>query len=209
MQSSLGSVRPVTVSRLTWILAAAVLCGCSTLDTKPPHTMNLTGDWQLNESLSEDPHAKLREERHDKGGGMHRRGGLSAGGTPNGDWSRRGGKSRQRGQEANRDFLARPNEIGIEQNASGLDLNADGSATQFVYGEKVVASVQGGTAERVSGWKGDEFVVKYVVTDGATATRGYKLAGSGRQMIVTTQVEGGRAPKLEYRTVYDRKAKES
>ena len=207
MQSSLGSVRPVTVSRLTWILAAAVLCGCSTLGTKPPHTMNLTGDWQLNESLSEDPHAKLREERHDRGG-MHRRGGLSAGGTPNGDWSRRGSKSRQRGQGANKDFLVRPKEIGIEQTARELALNADGSATQFVYGEKVVASVQGGTAERVSGWKGGEFVVKYAVADGPTATRGYKLDDSGRQMIVTTQVEGGDARELEYRTVYERKAKD-
>jgi hypothetical protein len=140
---------------------------------------------------------------------MHRRGGMSAGGTPNGDWSSRGGKSRQRGQGANRDFLARPNEIGIEQTERGLDLNADGSATQFVYGEKVVASVQGGTAERVSGWKSGEFVVKYEVSDGPTATRGYKLAESGRQMIVTTQVEGGGVRKLEYRTVYDRKAKES
>jgi hypothetical protein len=207
MQSSLGSVRPVAVSRLTWILAAAVLCGCSTLGTRPPHTMNLTGDWQLNESLSEDPHAKLREEGHTRGGGMHRRGGISAGGMPNGDWSARGSKSRQRGQGPNGDFLARPNQIGIDQTAQELHLNADGSATQFVYGEKVIASVQGGTAERVSGWKGDDFVVKYVVTNGPTATRSYQLDESGKQMVVTTQVEGGQSRKLEYRTVYDRKTK--
>jgi hypothetical protein len=170
--------------------------------------MNLTGDWQLNESLSEDPHAKLREELHARGGGMHRRGGMSAGGMPNGDWSSRGGKSRQRGQGANGDFLVRPNQIGIDQTAHELELNADGSATQFVYGEKVIASVQGGTAERVSGWKGDDFVVKYMVTDGPIATRSYQLADSGQQMVVTTQVEGGRSRKLEYRTVYDRKAKD-
>jgi hypothetical protein len=115
----------------------------------------------------------------------------------------------QRSRGALGDFVARPNEIGIEQTARELDLNADGSATQFVYGEKVIASVQGGTAERVSGWKGGEFVVKYAVTDGPNATRSYALADSGRQMIVTTQVEGGRARKLEYRTVYDRKAKDS
>ena len=205
MQSTLDSIRPAIVSRLTWLLAAAVLCGCSSLGTQPPRAMNLTGDWHLNESLSEDPHAKLREERHAGGGGMHRRGGISAGGTPNGDWSARGSKSRQRGQGANKDFLTRPNNIGIEQTAHELALNADGSATQFVYGEKVVASVQGGTAERVSGWKGDEFVVKYVVTDGPTATRSYQLAESGKQMIVTTQVEGGGgSPKFEYRTVYER-----
>jgi hypothetical protein len=214
MQTPLGSIHSAIVSRLTWLLAAAVLCGCGTLGTKPPRATNLTGDWHLNESLSEDPLAQSREERQSRGGGMHRGGGLHGGGMHGGgmgggNWSGRGGMPRQRGQGANGDFLARPNEIGIEQTARELDLNADGSATQFVYGEKVTASVQGGTAERVSGWKDGEFVVKYAVTDGPTATRGYKLADSGRQLVVTTQVEGGRARKLEYRTVYDRKAKDS
>jgi hypothetical protein len=177
------------------IFAAALLCGCGTLGNKPPRATNLTGDWQLNESLSEDPLAQLREQRHSRGGGMR-----------HGNWSGRSGAPHQRGAGSGGDFAARPEEIDIKQSAQELDLEADGSSTEFVYGEKVMASVQGGSAERASGWKGGEFVVKYKVIDGPTATRGYKLADGGRQLAVTTRVGGGRAPKLEYRTVYERKA---
>ncbi|HEV7608216.1 MAG TPA: hypothetical protein VGO61_12810 [Steroidobacteraceae bacterium] len=222
-RTSFGSLRPVIASGLTWLIwffALVVLCGCSSLGTKPPRGTNLTGNWQLNESLSQDPLAQMREQRHDRGDGMRRgggmrgggmRGGMRRGGMPGGQgggWSGRGDTSRQRGPGALGDFVARPQELAIEQTARELDLKADGAATEFVYGEKVMASVQNGTAERVSGWKGDEFVVKYKVIDGATATRNYQLADSGRQMIVTTQIEGGRARKLEYRTVYVRKAKD-
>ncbi|HEV7716101.1 MAG TPA: hypothetical protein VGO53_10925 [Steroidobacteraceae bacterium] len=213
-QPSAHAIRSAVASGLTWLiwlLLLVVLCGCSSLGTRPPRATNLTGDWQLNESLSEDPLAQIREQRHDRGGGMHRRGmggGMPGGGIRGGGWSGRGGMSRQHGPGALGDFVTRPQELAIEQTAHELDLKADGSATQFVYGEKVMASVQGGTAERVSGWKSDEFVVKYKVIDGPSATRSYKLADSGRQMMVTTQVEGGRARKLEYRTVYERRAKD-
>jgi len=197
MRTTAGSV-------LIGTLAAAVLCGCGTLGSKPPRATNLTGDWRLNESLSDDPHAQQHEQRRGGGGGMHRRGGMGGG-----SWSGRGGgQSRPHGPGAIGDFVARPSEIGIQQSTRELDLNADGSKTEFVYGEKVMASVQGGSAERVSGWKGDEFVVKYAVIDGPKASRSYELADGGKQLVVTTQVEGGRARKLEYRTVYERKAKD-
>jgi hypothetical protein len=102
------------------------------------------------------------------------------------------------------DFLAQPAMVSIKQTAHDLNLVADGSPTLYEYGEKVVASVQGGVAERNSGWKGDDFVVKYKVQDGPQATRSYELADGGKQLLVTTQVEGDHMPKLEYRTVYER-----
>ena len=39
-----------------------------------------------------------------------------------------------------------------------------------------MASVQDGAAERTSGWKGEDFVVKYDVKDGPKASRSYELS---------------------------------
>jgi hypothetical protein len=85
-----------------------------------------------------------------------------------------------------------------------LKLISDGVPTDFEYGEKVVASVQGGAAERSSGWKGQDFVVKFKVTDGPSATRNYELGDGGRQLIVHTEVTGSRGGTRKLRTVYER-----
>jgi hypothetical protein len=115
-----------------------------------------------------------------------------------------GGRGSHGGNPVLPDFLSQPASLTIKQAPQELALEADGVSTTFVYGEKVVASVKGGTAERVSGWKGSDFIVKYNVTDGPVATRSYEVGDGGRQLIVTTDVEGGRVPKLEFRTVYER-----
>ena len=104
----------------------------------------------------------------------------------------------------NGEFLARAEKLSIQQSPSQLDLVADGVSTEYVYGEKVMASVQGGAAERNSGWKGQDFVVKYDVTDGPKATRSYELNDGGKQLVVTTDVAGGHGPDVKFRTVYER-----
>jgi hypothetical protein len=203
-----------------------LLSSCSALGTKAPRVANLSGDWKLDQALSEDPRGVLRQQRqsrHGGGGGMHRHGGgglgmPGAGGTPGGGMSRNGGYGGNGGggpsggggrsfagaNSVIADFVAQPAAIEIKQESKDLALEADGVSTHFVYGEKVVASVQGGTAERISGWKGNAFVVKYNVSDGPVATRSYETGDAGRQLIVTTHVDGERAPKFEFRTVYDR-----
>jgi len=212
----------------TVLTATLLLSGCSFLGTKAPRVANLTGDWKLDQALSEDPRGVLRQQRQSRhgggGGGMHRHGvgglgmpgagGMPGGGTPsNGGYGGNGGPSGG-GSGGGRglagansviaDFIAQPTAIEIKQEPKDLALEADGVSTRFVYGEKVVASVQGGTAERISGWKSGAFVVKYNVSDGPVATRSYETGDGGRQLIVTTHVSGERAPKFEFRTVYDR-----
>ncbi|MEO8016413.1 MAG: hypothetical protein ABI769_01255 [Pseudomonadota bacterium] len=138
---------------------------------------------------------------HRRGGGMGMPGGgMSRGGEPG------GGRDFQRGNSVLADFIFQPSVLAIKQQPKELAFDADGVSTEFVYGEKVVASVQGGTAERIAGWKDGAFVVKYKVTDGPVATRSYEIGDGGKQLIVTTHVEGERARKLEYRTVYERAA---
>jgi hypothetical protein len=209
-------------SRLWFALAVtATLVACGTLSTKPPRAANLTGDWKLDQSLSEDPRGVMRAQHQSQHGGGMRHGGwgggMGGGGMPGGGGMHGGGMhgGHQSGGASQggagpghggplSDFLAQPAMVSIKQTARDLNLVADGSPTLYAYGEKVVASVQGGVAERNSGWKGDDFVVKYKVQDGPAATRSYEVADGGKQLLVTTQVEGDRMPKLEYRTVYER-----
>lgn len=195
------------------LLLLGLLTGCSTLGSHPPRHLDLSGQWQLNESLSDDPAAVMHQHGSGGGGGgmRHRGGGMGSpggmggyghhgGGGSGGGWS--GGGSRR---GPNSDLLMRPEKLSIQQGASTLKLIADGIPTDFEYGEKVMASVQGGAAERTSGWKGQDFVVKYKVTDGGpTATRSYELNDGGSQLLVTTEVSGGRGGTRKLHTVYQR-----
>jgi hypothetical protein len=167
--------------------AAAFLSGCNTLGDTPSRSTNLTGSWKLDESRSPDP---LAEKQASRGGHGDREGGGRG---------RRGGGPRMLS-----DFTSRPAALTIKQTSSELALNADGATTTFVYGEKVMASVEGGASERRSGFRGNSFVVRYKVFDGPTATRSYTTTTHGAQLIVATHVSGGYLPTLDYQTVYER-----
>jgi hypothetical protein len=100
--------------------------------------------------------------------------------------------------------LQQPQKLSIEQSATQLKLVADGLPTDFVYGEKVVTSFGNGVAERISGWKGDLFVVTLKVKDGPSITRSYEVVDSGHQLIVESSISGGRGPQRKLRSVYER-----
>lgn len=95
-----------------------------------------------------------------------------------------------------------PQTLSIDQGPTQLKLIADGSSTDFVYGEKVVTSFGRTAAEGTSGWKDDRFVVTQKVADGATITRSYEVVDSGHQLIVETTVSG-RGPERKFRSVYE------
>jgi hypothetical protein len=183
------------------LLLLSLLTGCSTLASHPPRHLDLSGQWQLNESLSDDPGAVMHQHISGGGGMRHHAGGMGGHGYHGGGGSWSGGSPR-RGQ--NDEFLARPAKLSIQQGSSTLKLIADSVPTDFEYGEKVVASVQGGAAERTSGWQGQDFVVKYKVHDGPSASRSYELGDGGRQLIVHTEVTGGRGGTRKLRAVYER-----
>ena len=119
-----------------------------------------------------------------------------------GVWQGGGGMGPRHGP--NNEFMLQPAKLSIQQSTSTLKLIADGVPTDYEYGEKVVASVQSGTADRSSGWKGQAFVVKYDVKDGPKATRSYELNDGGKQLVVTTEVSGGRGGSMKLHTVYQR-----
>jgi hypothetical protein len=201
----------------------ALLAGCGRLNEKPPQVVDLSGTWQLSRSLSDDPSTLLKPpHRHRK----HRdtrpedAEGAPAGSRPDGDdgGQRSGGgredssfaRDRTRGTGTDfamlRNLLAQPAELSIQQLPRELRLTADGSPTRYVYGQDALDSVQGGVAERTAGWNGSVFVIRYDVRQGPEAIRSYQTDATGQRLTVTTRVSGGGGPKLEIRTIYERKS---
>jgi hypothetical protein len=205
-------------SRLATLTVAALfaisLSGCGTLSSKPPAKVQLSGQWQLNESLSEDPAQQSRQgspggggmgRRGGGGGRMHGGGGGYGGGRGTYGGAGAGGGGGRSGPPggASSELFGRAKELSIDQGVKELKLSADGADTLFVYGEKVTSSLGRGTADRTSGWKDSAFVVEYDSKQGQKMTRRYEILDDPDQLVVTTKLSGRR--DMEFETVYDRK----
>jgi hypothetical protein len=212
--------------RTTFAIAAlfvVTLAACSTLSAKPPAKVQLSGQWQLNEGLSEDPAQQARQSYSGGGGGMGRhgggggrmhggfgggRGGGGGGGYGGGYGSGSSGSSHSgSAPTSSPEGTGRAKDVSIEQGAKELKLSADGADTLFVYGEKVTSSFGRGVADRTSGWKDSAFVVEYDSKQGQKVTRRYEILDDPDQLVVTTKISGRR--DLEFQTVYDRKTASS
>src|SRR5262245_26547664 len=130
---------------------AALVTACSTLGSHPPKHLDLSGQWHLNESLSDDPMAVMRERHSQGGGGMHRQGGGMPGmgmpgggyGGGNGGYGGGGGGYGGRGHHGsggsgqvgggrhgqNNEFMIQPAKLSIQQGDEKLKLIADGVPT--------------------------------------------------------------------------------
>jgi hypothetical protein len=201
----------------TVLALTALLAGCLRLNERPPAAVDLSGDWQLRPSLSDDPGLLLkpphRGQRHDEDAPAESRTDGDEGGQRGGGGGMPGGRQfasdHSRGDGPDfamlRNLLAQPAELSIQQLPREVRLTADGSPTRYVYGQDAVDSVQDGIAERTAGWKGQAFVIRYEVRQGPEAIRSYEKDATGQWLTVTTQVSGSGAPKLKIRTAYERK----
>ncbi|MFC4311448.1 hypothetical protein ACFPN2_20275 [Steroidobacter flavus] len=201
------------------VITMLFVAGCAGLRTKPPANVDFSGEWRLNSELSEDPSAMERGAGHGQrgggmgpggrgpgGGGMGGMGGRGPGGAGGGFGGHggRGSGGMAGGPGAMREFLDQPEKLSITQAAAELNLVTDGVPTKLVYGEKVTESARRGVVEREAGWKGNDFVVKRSIKDGPSATRNYSLTDEGRQLVVSTKISGGRGPKREFVSIYER-----
>jgi hypothetical protein len=193
-------------------IAVLGLASCSTLRSKPPAKVQLSGQWKLNKELSEvqfasTPHGPQASSHH---GGMGRHGGGGYGRHGGGNGSDgmpsesggSNGSSSTREAGSSKQAFARANEISIEQGTKELKLSADGAASVLVYGKKVTTTFGHGDAERIDGWEDSAFVVQYETEHGQKVIQKYEILDDENQLIVTTSTEGRR--KTEFQTVYDR-----
>lgn len=198
------------------IASILALTGCGPrLNVKPELVVDLSGEWQLNASLSDDPQVLLEQhrparrperERRPPGDAVETNAGNAA--PPPGGPQSSGERApvRRRPDEPSRieDYVVQPARLSIQQGGQELRLVADGSPTRFVYGVRFGTSSMRGVSRRRSGWEANAFVTYEEVTDGPDVTSTYALQGN--QLIVSTRVSGGGVPNLAFRAVYDRAA---
>jgi hypothetical protein len=75
--------RPLAAAALASTLLALAGCATDRLDARPPAGTNLSGEWQLDPNLSDDPQHPLQDDRSSPGNMRHRSGrGHGSGGGP-------------------------------------------------------------------------------------------------------------------------------
>lgn len=174
---------------------------------------DLTGTWQLNKDASDDP-AKVMKEARSSGGG---RGGGSGGGMGGmgmghgGHGHGSGGRGGDRGEndggaQSAEDWFAALTTLKIEHSEPRLAITDAAGHERVVYtdGRKVEEErSHGGTTVVIASWKDGRVQIVSTPETGSKITETFAVTADRTQLTVTTKLEGGRAPAVTIRRVYD------
>ena len=182
---------------------------------------DLSGTWEMDKELSEDPMEKMREQR-DRGmrsGGGGRSGGMGRGGSGMGGsmgGGRRGGMGG--GAGGGRGSAGSPEERrermrALSESANRLEISQSPDSLRIVFADdrerafttdnkKNVIETPMGEAEIKAKWRDGSLVVK-TKTDRRTTTETYFLTEGGSLLTVVVEVEGqGPMGSLSFKRIY-------
>jgi hypothetical protein len=227
------------------IVGVAILslaAGAELKHTAPPK-VDLSGLWEINPDLSDDPHQAVEKKRSDGAGGSRGGGapvggrtrtqlpggivvdagdilGGVLGGTSGGSGS--SGGRRSGGGTGDRpagdpepytmrapldSFLATVEQFEIAQDQDSLKIATVEETSACKPADPGKASLPGGElGERRCGWQGDTWVTEITSSTGVIRTNRYELKKSGRQLVMTSEIKGGKTDLagLRIKRVYDR-----
>ncbi len=209
------------MSRLSCILSAlfvigtgAGLVGCATtLATRAPRGVDLSGEWQIDLALSDFP-----QEAVPIGGGAPDLSGGTSGqtgarGGHRGRGMGRGAGGKQQGGPglagSPEHHFAMPPHLSIDQSATGLIVNItmpDGKhiTNAYVSGEKSTVTTTRGVADRTLGWDGDAYMIRTKVGEkGPQSDVAYSLDKDGTLSVISTITNSG-IYNFQYTLEYDR-----
>jgi len=185
------------------------------LDAEAPKDLDLSGDWQLDPSQSDDPHQVLLAARAKlirKGGGAPRPiVPLDASGRPSADpegdrdaiidQNRRAAQMLWARLES---LLQSPGRLQLTQTPGVLVVKSEDGTDEFeAGGGRTIVSFGNGGGERQAGWHHRDFIVETRGGDGTTQERAYTLDPAGNLLLVT-RLSGGGGPRFVVRSVYVR-----
>ena len=211
------------MSRLSCILsalfvlgAAAGLASCSTtLATRAPRGLDLSGEWQIDLALSDFPQeavpiqpAGTTDPSSDSGSQTGTRGGRGRGARGMG---RGAGGTLQGGARAGspEHHFAMPPHLSISQSATGLTVNItmpDGKhvINAYVSGEKSSVTTTRGVADRTLGWNAGSYLIRTKVGEkGPQSDVRYSLDDDGTLSVISTITNSG-IYNFQYTLEYDR-----
>jgi hypothetical protein len=104
-------------------------------------------------------------------------------------------------------FLATLDQFEIAQKPDSLTIATVDETSTCKPADPGQAPLPGGElGERKCGWQGDTWVTEIKAPDGVTRTSRYELKKDGRQLVMTSEIKGGKAQLagLRIKRVYDR-----
>jgi hypothetical protein len=195
-----------------FLLALLSLCWLFTSPLSGADRPDFSGVWQLNEELSENPSDDISMGGGGKGGGRSGGGGRGGGGDRGGGGM---GGGRAGGSQGGQDDM-RQHMQSLQEGVRLLDINHQDPELTILYaddrerflytdGREIVDEIERGIFEASAKWKSNKRIVfRGETTNGAKLTETYELADNGRQLYVTTKIEGsGRMPSISFKRVYD------
>lgn len=214
------------------VVLLMALAGCSSVgrfEGAPSHSIDMSGNWALDRTLSEDPKPlleKLRPKPVKRRWDMGPDEAAEESGPPEGG-GQQGGNGRSRrggGQQApqpmyrnNNDAfthssvlkaltadLARADNLTIRQSADTFALDYGSSVRSFTPGAVSVVSAAWGVADQSSGWKGKSFVIQVKPQAGVASVETFTLSDDGMHLMEELQLGGGEFPSVKLKRVYDR-----
>jgi len=203
-----------------FLATGAGLTGCSTtLATRAPRAVDLSGEWQIDLALSDFPQEAVPIQ---SGSAPDLSGG--SGGPTGGPTGGRGGRGRggrgmgggtggtaQGGGRAGlpEHHFAMPPHLSISQSATGLTVNItmpDGKhvTNSYVSGEKSTVTTTRGAADRTLGWDADSYLIRTKVGEkGPQSDVRYSLDNDGTLSVISTITNSG-IYDFQYTLEYDR-----
>jgi hypothetical protein len=192
------------------------LAGCATtLRTRAPKGIDLSGEWQIDLALSDFPQEAVPIQpvtgapdssssggqtggHGGRGGGRGRgMGGMSPGGQAGGP---RPGSPEH--------HFAMPPHLSITQSATGLTVDItmpDGKhvTNSYTSGEKSVVTTTRGAANRTLGWDGDDYLIRTQVGEkGSQSDVRYSIDSDGMLSVTSTITNSG-IYNFQYTLEYD------
>ena len=105
-------------------------------------------------------------------------------------------------------FLATLEQFEIQQGRSSLTIATVEEESTCRPADPGRAPVPGGElGERKCGWQGDTWVTEITAPNGVVRTNRYELKKEGRQLVMTSEIKGGKTEPLSglrIKRVYDR-----
>lgn len=174
-----------------------LFAGCATtpalnLTSAPATSADLTGNWVVDPSLSEDPIGKIQlalteQMQRKMPGAIHAGGRGGQAGMMGGD----GGGMKSQMQEEVSDLAQRigghielPNRLDITQRIGDMKIVADG----HMHDVPIKASLSDDKASFRAGWFGDEFVI-VMQTDDAKIVQHYSIMPDHRSLTLLTELK--------------------
>ena len=203
-------------TKLACVIALISACGCATerLATAPPKGVDLTGEWQLNPNLSDDP-AKGTDQENSSPGNMRHRGGRGGGGPGGGSggglppFGTPGGGGGRGGWGGN-DFVGGPSGGGGYGGGAGGGGGRGGGRRGGGFGNLLsapdhMAIEQNGGKLRIQtkSASGDLTTDEYTFGDKATVPFGRDTAErnvgwKGNVFVIDTKVKSGPSKEDDY-----------